>query len=164
VVPLNDGVAITARDITERKLLEEEMRQTNSFLQTMIDHLPVAVFVKDGKDNRFGEFKLWNRTSEMMFGLTSQQAIGKTVHDLFPKEQADFFGKKDRQAFERGTPEDIPEEPIDSYSLGRRILHTVKVPLYDENHEPEYLLCISEDITDRKQAEAELLHKSQALG
>ncbi len=163
VVPLNDGVAITARDITERKLLEEEMRQTNSFLQTMIDHLPVAVFVKDGKDNRFGEFKLWNRTSEMMFGLTSQQAIGKTVHDLFPKEQADFFGKKDRQAFERGTPEDIPEEPIDSYSLGRRILHTVKVPLYDENHEPEYLLCISEDITERKQAEAELLHKSQAL-
>jgi PAS domain S-box-containing protein len=145
---------VVVADISARKLAEKETQQTRNFLQTTIDHLPVAVFVKDGKEDSFGAFRLWNKTSERMFGVTAEQAIGKTVHDLFPKEQADFFYQKDREAFERGTPEDIPEEFIDSYSLGRRILHTVKVPLYDENHEPKYLLCISEDITESKLAEA----------
>jgi urea transport system substrate-binding protein len=150
-------------DITERKRMEEEMRQQRNFLQTMIDHLPVAVFVKDGKEDSFGEFRLWNKTSEMMFGLTSQQAIGKIDYDFFPKEQADFFYQKDRQAFERGTPEDIPEETINSYSLGPRILHTIKVPIYDENHEPQYLLGISEDITERKRAEEALRQQKELL-
>jgi urea ABC transporter urea binding protein len=157
------GLIFVCRDITECKRMEEEMRQQRNFLQTMIDHLPVAVFVKDGKEDRFGEFRLWNKTSEMMFGLTSEQAIGKIDYDFFPKEQADFFYQKDRQAFERGTPEDIPEEPINSYSLGPRILHTIKVPIYDENHEPQYLLGISEDITERKRAEEALRRQKELL-
>ena len=37
--------------------------------------------------------------------------------------------------------------------MGRRILHTVKIPLYNQGHKPEYLLCIAADITDRKQAQ-----------
>jgi PAS domain S-box-containing protein len=143
----------TVQDITKRKQAEEELRQTRNFLETMIDHLPVAVVVKDGKEESFGVFRLWNKTSEKIFGLTSEQAIGKTARDYFPPEQADFFEQKDREAFERGSFEDILEEAVDSYSLGRRILHTIKIPLYNEYHEPEYLLCIAEDITDRKQAQ-----------
>ncbi len=150
-------------DITERKQLAAELQQTRNFLQVVIDHLPVAVFVKDGRAEHFGEMLLWNQTSETMFGVTAEQAIGKTVHDYFPKEQADYFLQKDREAFERGTPEDIPEEPIDSHSLGRRILHTVKVPLYNAQQRPEYLLCFSEDITERKQAEVALQDREERL-
>ena len=47
--------------------------------------------------------------------------------------------------------------------MGRRILHTVKVPLYDDEMEPEYLLCICEDITERQQAEAQLRENEQFL-
>ena len=147
----NPIVTLVCEDITAYK--QAELPETRNFLQTIIDNLPVAVFVKDGKEGSFGAFRLWNKTSEKIFGLTSQQVIGKTDRDFFPKEQADFFEQKDRQSFARGTLEDIAEEPIDSYSLGRRILHTIKVPIYDENHEPQYLVAISEDITDRKQAE-----------
>ncbi len=143
----------TIADISYRKQMEEKIKQSSNFLQTLIDHLPVALFVKDGKEERFGQLLLVNQTCEKLFGLTSSQVIGKTGHDLFPQEQAAFYEQKDREAFARGVPEDIPSEPIDSYSLGRRILHTIKVPLYDENHQPEYLLCISSDITERHQAE-----------
>lgn len=133
-----------------------ELEKTRNFLQSIIDHLPVAVFVKDGRDEHFGEMLLWNRTSEKLFGVTELEAIGKTLYEHFPKEQADFFCQKDMQAFISGVPEDISEEPIDSRNLGRRILHTVKIPLYDRNNCPQYLLCFSEDITERKRAEDSL--------
>jgi adenylate cyclase len=48
---------------------------------------------------------------------------------------------------------DIPEEPIETKDQGRRILHTKKIPICDDTGEPQYLLGISEDITDRKRTE-----------
>lgn len=159
----NLEIAGTIQDITARKQAAEEIQQTRNFLQTIVDHLPVALFVKDGQSDKFGQFKLWNKTCETIFGLTAKQVIGKTDYDLFPPNQADFFRRKDQEAFRRGTPEDIPEEPIASYSLGTRILHTIKVPMYDESHNPEYLICISEDITDRKQAEEALKQNENQL-
>ncbi|MCM1983781.1 PAS domain S-box protein [Lyngbya confervoides] len=145
-----------AEDITPYKQSEADLRQTCDFLKTILDHLPIAVFVKDGRADHFGKMLLWNLKSEQLFGLTADQAIGKTDYDHFPKDQADFFFQKDRSAFDRGQPEDIPEESIDSYSLGRRLLHTVKIPFYNDHQQPEFLLCFSEDITERKQAEAAL--------
>lgn len=143
-------------DVTERKQAEAELRQARNFLQATIDHLPVAVFVKDARPEHFSRHLLWNKTSERLFGISAAEALGKTAYDFFPPEQADFFVQKDRQVFEQGQPEDIKEEPIDSLSLGRRLLHTVKSPFYDDQGNPQYLICFSEDITDRKQSEAAL--------
>ena len=75
---------------------------------------------------------------------------------MFPKEEADFFTEKDRQVFETGGLVDIPEEAIETKHQGLRILHTRKIPIFDETGEPRYLLGISEDITDRKRSEAAL--------
>ncbi len=155
------GYVGTLTDITSRKQMEEKLKQTRNFLQTLIDHLPVALFVKEGKEERFGQLFLVNKTCEKLFGLTSSQVIGKTGHDLFPKEQAAFYEQKDREAFARGVPENIPFEKIDSYTLGQRILHTIKVPLYDKNQQPEYLLCISQDISEQYKAEEALRQNEQ---
>jgi putative nucleotidyltransferase with HDIG domain len=58
---------------------------------------------------------------------------------------------------------DIPEEPVQTRKKGERILHTKKVPILNTNRETEYLLGISEDITDRKQAEEELRQTLNSL-
>ena len=159
-----------AQDISDRKQNELErdrsaakIRNTQKFLQTVIDHIPVALFVKDGREEAFSQHLLWNQTSEDLFGIKVTDALYKTAYDLFPPEQAEFFIQKDREAFQRGTPEDIPEEPVDSKKLGRRILHTVKTPIYDEHQNPQYLLCFAEDITDRKRAEEELKVSEERL-
>jgi len=147
-------------DITERKRMEEERRRNYSFLQTLMDNLSVCIFVKLAED---GRFVLWNKAIEQLTGFTAEAVLGHTDYDFFPKEQADFFRQKDREVFEKRMTVDIPEEPLDSQSLGRRILHTVKTPIYDESNMPLYLLGISEDITERVQAEAALRQSEQRL-
>ncbi|BDI14339.1 hypothetical protein ANSO36C_01410 [Nostoc cf. commune SO-36] len=156
-------IVCTGIDITESRKVQEELKQTRNFLQSMINNLPVAVFVKDAKPETFGTFKLWNHTCENIFGITAEQAIGKKDYELFPKEQADFFHEKDLETFASSVPQDISEEYIDSPTFGRRILHTTKIPLYDKDQQPEYLLCISEDITEYKRAEKNLQQAKEQL-
>ncbi|MEG5032004.1 PAS domain S-box protein [Microcoleus sp. AT3-D2] len=156
-------VVVTFIDVSKRKKVEQDIQNTRNFLQALLDNLPVAVFVKDAQPKRFGVFQFWNKTSERLFGISAEQAIGKSGYDFFPTEQAIFFDQKDREAFEKGKTEDIAEEIIDSHCLGKRWLHTVKIPIYDEQHQPQYLLCFSEDITDRKHAEAELREMSEVM-
>jgi signal transduction histidine kinase len=68
----------------------------------------------------------------------------------------------DRKVLESGKLLDIPEEPLQT-NKGLLILHTKKIPLLDEDGKPQYLLGISEDITERKRAERELQEKNRLL-
>ncbi|MGL5133869.1 MAG: PAS domain S-box protein [Planktothrix sp.] len=148
-------VVIMFVDITALKEAEDKIQQTRNFLQALLNHLPVAVFVKNIQPGKFGQFQFWNKTSEHLFGMSAETAIGKTVYDFFPREQAEFFDQKDREVLEKGSLVDIPEEIINSVNVGNRWLHTIKIPVYDEQDQPQYLLCFSEDITEKKKVEAE---------
>ncbi|AFZ09070.1 multi-sensor hybrid histidine kinase [Oscillatoria nigro-viridis PCC 7112] len=156
-------VVVTFIDISQRKQVELEIQKTRNFLQALLDNLPVAVFVKEAQHERFGVFQFWNKTSELLFGISAEEALGKSGYDFFPTEQAIFFDQKDREAFEKGKTEDILEEVIDSQCLGKRWLHTMKIPIYDEQHQPQYLLCFSQDITDRKHAEADRKEMNEVM-
>jgi PAS domain S-box-containing protein len=133
---------------------ERDPNFTQSFLEKLLFNLPVAVFVKTADE---GRFIYYNKVHEYITGITAEQAIDKTDYDIgIPKEQADFFRKKDKETFAKGAVEIIPEEMLDTPHLGRRILRTIKAPIYDEKGNPLYLLGIAEDITVAKQNEEEL--------
>ncbi|ACK68588.1 PAS/PAC sensor hybrid histidine kinase [Gloeothece citriformis PCC 7424] len=150
-------------DISDRKETEKKLQQTRKFLQTVLDYLPIAVFVRDGQKDHFGQYLFWNKTCEHLFGISAEEALGKTRDELFPQEIPDFFRQKDRILFENNNIENIPAEIVESQKLGQRILHTVKLPLYDETHQPKYILGFSEDITDRIKAETERTYLGQLL-
>ncbi|SKB15537.1 putative Histidine kinase [Planktothrix sp. PCC 11201] len=156
-------VIIMFVDITQLKEAEDKIQQTRNFLQALLNHLPVAVFVKNIQPEKFGEFQFWNKTSEQLFGISAETAIGKTVYDFFPREQAEFFDQKDREVLQKGSPVYISEEIISSLNMGTRWLHTTKIPVYDEQVQPQYLLCFSEDITDKKKVEGERKELSEVM-
>jgi len=141
------------RDITARKRAEEELRRSEAFITSVVENLPNMIFVKNAKDLKFVRF---NKAGEDLLGHSREVLIGKSDYDLFPKEEADFFTEKDREVLETGRLVDIPEEVIETKHQGLRLLHTRKIPIYDDTGTPQYLVGISEDITDRKRADEAL--------
>jgi PAS domain S-box-containing protein len=147
-------VLVVRHEFNERERLEQLHAQTNSFLESLIENIPLMIFVKDAQQLRFVRF---NRAGEQLLGYSRQELLGKNDFDFFPAEQAQFFVDKDRQVLHGGDILEIPEEEIDTRHHGRRTLYTLKVPLYDRHKTPTYLLGISLDITQQKAAERNVL-------
>jgi diguanylate cyclase (GGDEF)-like protein/PAS domain S-box-containing protein len=150
----------TTQDITERMRSEQEARRTQQFLDSVVENLPNMLFVKDAKDLRFVRF---NRAAEELLGYSRTEMLGKGDHDFFPKDEADFFNIMDREVLNTGELMDIPEEHVRTRHRGTRLLHTRKIPILDERGQPLYLLGLSEDITERKQAESMLARLGRIL-
>ena len=131
-----------------------DLEKSREFLDSLLENIPLMVFVKDAADLRFIRF---NKAGENLIGFTREELIGKSDYDFFTKEQADFFITKDREVLSGNNIVDIKEEVIQTRNLGTRILHTKKIPLYGQNGVAEYLLGVSEDITDKKNTEEEIL-------
>ncbi len=136
----------------EAKKAQVDLRLNQEFLNTVIDNIPAIVFVKDAKDLRFIRF---NKTGAEMLGYSVADFLDKNDFDLFPEPEARFFTDKDREVLNKGTLIDIPEEPVETRDHGKKILHTRKIPVFDAEGQPLYLLGISEDITEQLQNKAE---------
>jgi PAS domain S-box-containing protein len=145
---LERAVAVVFEDVDALRDAESEAQQLSRFLDSIIEHIPAMVFMKDAEHLRFERF---NRAAEELLGLRREQLLGKSDYDFFPKAQADFFVEKDREVLRTGMTE-IPEEPIQT-KQGERWLHTRKIPLVDEHGQARHLLGVSIDITERKWAE-----------
>lgn len=153
------GAIVVFEDVTARRRAEDELRNANIFLDSIIENVPNMIFVKEGSELRFERF---NKAGENLLGLSRDYLLGKNDYDLFPREQADHFQARDRETLARGLLVDIPEEPIDTHR-GQRFLHTQKVPIRDASGNAKYLLGISEDITEKKKAAEEEKRQTQKL-
>ncbi|GAC1622965.1 MAG: hypothetical protein NVS9B13_16270 [Candidatus Acidiferrum sp.] len=154
------GVVLVFRDITDQKIIERERRGTHTLLDSLVENLPSMIFVKEAKDLKFAHV---NRSYERLLGYARDELIGKNDGDFFPNEEATLFVAGDRKALESGNAVDIPEEKIHTREGNIRILHTKKIPLRDANGKPQFLLGISEDITERKRLEEERKHQQDIL-
>jgi PAS domain S-box-containing protein len=127
------------------------MTNATEYLRAIVDCLGDPVFVKD----RHHRLVFVNDAACAIFGKRRGQLMGRTDHELFPKEHADLFRKADEFVFETGE-ENVDEEQItDAQGHARRIV--TKRTLWSSKAGEKYLIGTIRDITERTHAEEALL-------
>jgi len=155
-VPIRDknghviGLLGAYQDITDQKHAREALRESERFLDSIIENLPVMVFVKDAATFRFVRL---NKAGERMLGYSRERLIDHDAVGLVPPDEEAHFSKFDQLVATTGQAVDIPEETITTPEQGVMVMHTIKVPIFGDDGKPRYVLGISEDITARKAAE-----------
>ena len=144
-------------DITASKAAEEQLRQTQNFLDTIIENVPVPILVKEvppaSGDATEYRYTLINRAAEDLFGISRDYIIGKTPGQLFPGDQARFITTNNRETLRLTVPLFQPDHPIDTFLNGRRLATGKSVAVRDDNSQPQYLVTVLEDVTERRRAE-----------
>jgi len=145
--------------IMELKEAKTELARQEQFLQSIIEAIPSMLFVKDAESLRFIRL---NKAGEDLLGVSRHELLGKNDLDIFPEEQATFFMAKDREILNGTSVLEISQETVDSKQHGQRILHTRKTAIFGENNIPRYLLGVSEDITEKIEAEKAIILAQKA--
>ena len=137
-------------DITERKQAEAACRESEQWLQAILNYSPASIYVKDTE----GRYLLLNRKCANLLQVNPEEALGKTDYELLPYEIANALRENDQKVFTTGRTLELEEVVPEDDGLHTHI--SVKFPLYNSAG-VTYALCgISTDITERKQAEEEL--------
>lgn len=158
------GVVGMFTDITDRKQTEAALRESesrlaerNAILQSVIESTPDVVFVKDQE----GRIILANSSFVSFFNQPVETLLGKSDADLWAPEMARQLRELDRQIMATGIAETL-EESV-PHPDGMRTYLTTKSPWYDAQGNVLGTVGLSRDITDRKQAEVNLLESQRFL-
>ncbi len=73
------GASSIARDITERKEGEEELKQTNTYLENVLENSPDAIGIVD----EHGKFIKWNKMAAELYGYSFEELRGKSSFGLY---------------------------------------------------------------------------------
>jgi PAS domain S-box-containing protein len=147
------GTCGISRDISDLKQMQEQLWQERNLLRSVIDNLPDHIFLKDIE----GRYLLDNTAHQRWLGFTDgDQVIGRTVYDFFPEELARRLAADDADVLNSGQPLVNHEEKLVAPTGEERWVVTSKVPWYGEGSQPLGLVCIARNITEQKEAEANL--------
>ena len=147
-------------DIEDRRREAEERRRLQALLDMVVDNIPFMVNVKNAHDRTF---IVVNRAFEEISGLSRSDILGK--EDLRPhsRQHRKIREACYRQLLESRNPVEFPESTVETPTKGQRLLKSRKYPLVDQTGEINYILSITEDITERRNAENALRNSEQRL-
>ena len=149
-----NGVIIKSTDISLRKEAELAQIQQSEFLNKLIAHLPIGVFVKQVKNGL--TYTLWNKELENLFNLKEEEVIGKTDEEVF-KNAGEILHYLATDQLILRDKEPILIQKLCIQAEGKQIFaRTIKIPLLDANGEVESIFGILENITDSVNAQEEL--------
>jgi len=152
---------LTYEDITERKRAEEALRESEASYRELADSIADVFFAMD----RNLRYTYWNRASEKLTGVSAQDAIGKSLYDVFP----DVRGTKAEEAYRGVLQAKEPRTFLNEYSVQGKDF-TFEISAYPSRRGMSVFV---RDVSERKLAEEEKrrlqeqlaqAQKMQALG
>ncbi|OYW20030.1 MAG: hypothetical protein B7Z55_07880, partial [Planctomycetales bacterium 12-60-4] len=142
-IPGEDLVFAVARDVTDRILVEQQLRAMERRERALLDNTPAVIYIKDTK----GRYQFINREFSRLFRVTLEEAHTKTDFDIFPEELAVAFRSNDRFVLEQG--KSIQVEEVALHDDGPHTYLSMKCPIPSPDGESIDVAGISTDITDR---------------
>ncbi len=130
-------------------------RVQEPLLRPIIDNANGIIWVKDLE----GRFLIVNRNAEHVLGHPAERMIGRTVFDLYPREQAESYTANDRQVLASGRREEFQEEI--QLTDGPHLFLSAKFPVRNGQGLVFGIGAICTDITTVKETEKALLQSEQ---
>jgi PAS domain S-box-containing protein len=146
--PGKDTIAVVY-DITDRKIAEEALRESEQRFRTVFEGAKDLIFIKD-PEMRFTHV---NRAMERIFGVEASQILGRKAEDFFGEETGKLIRDADLRVLKG---ESIEEEQSRTLFGVRLTFHEVRTPLKNDAGEVVGICGISREITDRKKAQLTL--------
>jgi PAS domain S-box-containing protein len=139
----------TVRDVSRTKQAEQNQRQADALLRTIVEAAPGLIYAKD----RDGRFLVANKAAIDLFGGHWATLQGRTDLELLrDRAQAEAVMANDLRIMELGESEAFEE----IMGGDGRVWFSTKAPLRDENSALLGLVGLSVDITERKRDENRL--------
>jgi PAS domain S-box-containing protein len=145
------GVAVFAKDITERRKTEEALRSSEELYHRLVDTSPDAITVTDLE----GTIIVCNSQTARLHGYSGTEEIrGKKAFDFIAPEDWDKATLNVRKTLEEGIVREI------EYTMvrrdGSRFLGSLSASsLKDDAGRPKAFIGVTRDITERKLMEQE---------
>lgn len=116
--------------------------------QQILDNIPDIVLIKQAQSKIF-----WgNRAFRELYGMSNEQLRDIIDAPFAEPTLTENYIRDDATVFETGQPLEIPREVATRYDGERRVLHTIKSPIFDENGVVILTVGVSRDITDLEES------------
>jgi PAS domain S-box-containing protein len=154
----SQGSVCVFRNITQHKLAEKSIRDSEALYHSLVDTLPLSVLRKD----RNGRFTYANKVFCSLMGKPIEEIVGHTDFELYPADLADKYVRDDRRVIESGMVFDDIEENQGPDGT-RHYVQVIKAPVRDSEQNIVGVQVIFWDVTDRKRAEQQLTRTAAEL-
>ncbi|MDB5608741.1 MAG: diguanylate cyclase [Bradyrhizobium sp.] len=155
----NGGSVATHEDYSEQRRLSRRLASTKQFLESMLDNVPVCVAAKSIED---GRYIFANRAFERFSRFSRDYIVGKRADEIFQAETAATIEAADRSALNSPEGQFRSEFAVQRGSK-KRVLASNRVIARDEKNQPEFLIALFDDITDRRSLSKELENTKKFL-
>lgn len=148
----NGGSVATHEDCTEQRKLSRQLASTKQFLESVLDNVPVCVAAKSIED---GRYIFANRAFERFSRFSRDKILGKRADEIFQPETAARIAEADQAALNSAEGPFRNEFAVERGSQ-KRVLSSTRVVARDDKNQPEFLIAMFDDVTDRESLSQEL--------
>ena len=139
------------KDIVLRKEAEDKLRESQTWLQAILDNTTSLIYIKDPE----GRYIMINRRFQEVIGVKAEDVIGRTDHSIAEPRDADHYKELDDEVIRTGRSLEI-ETVVPSAGTDVHLL-SIKFPLLDSNGQRIGIGGVATDITERVMQQQQLI-------